>query len=175
MGDPTRLTQVGRHRSDEVSETETQIQINPAGRFLILENADWERFSAFLVMQPYFIQIHELYGSIVKCCTLWSFLAAEWQLTEDKQPLNLVFHWIKSVFCFSCPALLLSRFELPSSLCWRCCISIKVERRQAIKFWMLMWWSSRSGPHTHRQKETHTHLRELQRLGCLSSDVLLCN
>lgn len=138
-----------------------------AGSFWIPENADRRR-----------IRLTFKCCMVTLCCTLWSFLT--WLLTEDKQPLILIFQWIKCFFCFSCPTLLHSHFELTTSFCWQCCVSFIVERRQAIKFWMLMWWLA-SGPHTHtrgtqnKHKSTLTYYRELRCLGCLRSDVLICN
>ena len=128
-----------------------------------LWDADWKRFtdSQFFLCCSFIWKGIRLISPncavMLWGAALWSFPTVEWQLTEDEQPLNLVFRWIKCFFCFSCPALLHSHFEPAASFCWWCCVSFKVERRQAIKFWMLMWWSLTSGPHTHTHTHRHIH------------------
>lgn len=105
------------------------------------------RFSVFPLLQKGIWCRNKCFMVIL----ITSLLTAEWQLTEHRQPLNLSLNKVIPVLFLSCfPAFILwSR----SSFCWSCCISFKVERRKAIKFWMLMWWSLTSGPHT----QTHTH------------------
>lgn len=55
------------------------------------------------------------------------------------------------------------------SLCWQCFVSFKIECGLTIRFWMLVWWWLSSEPHT------QILTPGLQRLECLSSNVLLWN
>lgn len=137
--------QNGQHPPDEISGAETEIQICAAGKDLL----QWD--------------------SNLFC--LWFFLSAEWQLAEDSLGLQSYFFPTESsvslgFLCFSPAFSLWTRHFL--LMCAGVEFPSKVECRQAIKFWMLMWWSLARGPHTGAQTKRNTHLLErCSVLGCL--------
>lgn len=106
----------GRHRLDEVSGKKWK----PKGSGTLWD-ADWKRFtdSQFFLCCSFIWKGIRLISPncavMLWGAALWSVPTVEWQLTEDEQPLNLVFRWIKCFFCFSCPALLHSHFEPAAS------------------------------------------------------------
>lgn len=146
-----------RHQSYRVSERENSDPdllgwkvLDPQRRWRFSYRYRY-RFSVFL---PVFVLRR------AALCDYISPMSGGWLKTNGLW--ILFFHWIKCLCCFSCAVFLQSLFELFlfADVCW-CCISFRVERRQAIIFWMLMWWSLTRGPHTYTDKKKYALIREL--------------